>query len=447
MGKTVNDTVDEPYDTFVNGVASAKAEFETIMSKTNNTVSDAPMGYNIAKAFCLATLDNFTYYLQDKALVEEIVKNTLDKESKLANCFGMEGYDVDKDYSLNLKYQKISEGVKKLTEEQRKDYLTLMYGQYFEDTDAALTRTKRADKDAPEQKLVFIGSRHGGYPQFASNPDYGIGGLDSNAKIPTTYAELDSKYKNELLFATEDDYKNFIAVLNNSDNYTVDATEEAKQKAQVATFNYYIDYIYTLKLTYALYGEDYDIIMKGHPREVIGGHAEWNGQYYVTLSNGTNYVFDKVFDMALLDFHANDSTGKYIGTVPYGTSAENLAYLGADLSIAGLPSSTYAGYDLDIDVLFVTTETNQDILGSGEDVIASQVNARYEAGNLVYTDKDGNTQNAVFLNTGNMLKYSSNVFKELGNTALATQYENLFKAWLKDIHGDAADIDAQGFKK
>lgn len=442
--KKADETVDEPYDALVNAADAAKAEFEEIMSKTTNAVTDAPFLYNIGKAYALATLDNFTFYLQDEGVILDILKNNIQGESKLLNCFGVEGYKADEEYGLNLKYKKISTSVSELTKEQKDAYLTLMYGQYKEDTEAALTRTERADQKAPSKKLVFIGSRHGGYPHFASNAEYGIGGLAEGATIPATYAELDSKYKNALLFATEADYTSFLAVLNNADNY-VNATDEAKAKAQVAAFNTYIDYIYNLKLTYSLYGADYDLIMKGHPREVIGGHDEWGGKYLVALADGTEYCYDKLLDNALLDFHANDSTGKYIGMVPYGTAAENLAYFGVDLSIGGLPSSTYAGYDLDVDVLFILAESAQDILGSGQETIDSSVNARYEAGNLVYTDKDGNEKTALYLNTGNALKCSAEAFKAAGNEDLAKSYETVFQTWLNANHAGAKDIDEQGF--
>lgn len=444
-GKTVNDSVDEVYDSYAQEVADAKAEYEAIMAKTDNKVTDAPVQYDIGKAFALAALDNFTFIIQDEDTVINILKSTGDVPTKLLTSFGAEGYDAEVDYTLNLKYQKIVEGVAKLTEEQKTDYLTLMYGQYYEDTYAALTRTERADQAAPAQKLVYIGTRHGGYPHFASNAAYGIGGLAEDAIVPATYAELDDKYKMELLFADEADYTAFLAELNDASNYTEGVTDEAKTKAQVAAFNVYIDYIFNLKFTYAVYGAEYDLIMKGHPREVIGGYAEWGNRYSVSLADGSTYVYDMLLDNLLLNFHANDSVGKYIGMVPYGTAAENLAYLGADLSICGLPSSTYNGYDTSVDVLFVMTETDQNIIGSGEAEAASQVAARYEAGNLIYTDAQGNEQKCAFYNTGNVYKTVEDILENAGDTEGAAVYSDLFDSWLVAVHAGAEDIDAQGF--
>ena len=237
----------------------------------------------------------------------------------------------------------------------------------------------------------------------------------------------------------------FLAELNDAENYDDGITEEAKARAQVAAFNVYIDYIFNLKFTYAMYGSEYDLIMKGHPREVIGGYDEWGGKYVVDLGKGATYVYDKLLDNLLLRFHAEDSVGKLIGMVPYGTAAENLAYLGADLSICGLPSSTYNGYDTSVDVLFIMTETDQDITGSGEATAASQVAARYEAGNLTYTDKNGAKQNAAFYNTGNTYKTAAEILKAAGDETGAAAYTKLYTDWLAAVHSGAAGVDAQGF--
>ncbi len=444
-GKKVSADTDEVYEGYAEAVAKAKAEFETVMSKTDNKNGDAELKYNIGKAFALAALDNFTYYLQDEASVIDVLESAEGEKTFLLSAFGVDGYTENTELKLNLKYQKISEGISKLEESEKTAYLTLMYGQYYEDTYAALTREERADEKAPLNKLVFVGTRHNYYPHFASDEKYGIGGLADEATVPQSYAELDEKYKMPLLFATEADYDVFLEVLNNADNYGDDATDEAKRLARVACFNIYIDYMFTLKLTYAVYGADYDIIMKGHPREVIGGFEEWGNMYKVKLDEEDVYVYDKLLDSALLAFHEKDSTGKYIGTVPYGTSAENLAYLGVDIAIGGLPSSTYNGYDTDVDVLFIIGETDQDIAGSGSAEVYSQVKARYEAGDLLYTDADGKKQTTVFYNTGNVYKIVESILTEGENESLAERYRELFSNWLETVHPDATDIDAQGF--
>nr|MBR6777841.1 hypothetical protein [Clostridia bacterium] len=444
-GKSVTADKDEVYGNYLSQVVAVKEEFETVMSKTDNGNADAVFNYNIGKAYALAALDNFTYYIQDEATVVDILENTGAVKTKLLSAFGVEGYDAEVEYKLNLKYQKISEGIAKLTAEEKADYLTLMYGDYYEDTYNTLTRATRADEAAPSKKLVFIGARHSGYPVFASNAKYGIGGLADDATIPASYAELDSKYKNSLLFATEADYNAFLAEINDAENYSEGVDADAKRLAQIKTFNYYIDYMYTLKFTYATYGAEYDLIMKGHPREAIGCSSDWGSRYKVTYGEDQTYVYDKLIDNVLLSFHANDSTGKYIGMVPYGTAAENLAYLGADIAICGLPSSTYNGYDTDVDVLFVMAVTDQDIVGTGVATAASQVKERYEAGNLLYTDANGEKQATVFYNTGNACKAIASIFEKNGETAFADVYRIFFVLWLNEVHEGATDIDAQGF--
>lgn len=444
-GKKVTSDKDEVYDNYAERVAVAKSSFETIMSKRDNKNDDAALGYNISKAFALAALDNFTYYLQDEDSVVDVLESAEGGKTRLLSAFGVDGYNEDTELKLNLKYQKISDGISRLDEVQKTEYLSLMYGQYYEDTYSALVRETRAGEQAPADKLVFIGTRHNYYPRFASDEKYGIGGLASGESVPQSYAELDDKYKNPLLFATEEDYKLFLEVLNDADSYVDGVTDEAKTLSGRACFNLYIDYMFTLKLTYALYGDRYDIIMKGHPREAIGCYNEWGDMYKVKLADESVYVYDKLLDGVLQAFHSKDSTGKYIGTVPYGTSAENLAYLGVNIAIGGLPSSTYNGYDTDVDVLFVLGETDQDIAGSGSAEVYSQVKARYEAGNLLYTDSDGVKQTAVFYNTGNVYKAASEILTAKGSEALAGAYKRLFSEWLAAVYPNAVDIDAQGF--
>ena len=439
-GKTVTAETDGVWENYVAQVEAVTADFNTIMSKTNNVHTDGMFSYNIGKAYALAALDNFTYYIQDEATIVSTLENTGDVKSKLLSAFGAEGYNEEVEYTLNLKYQKISEGIAKLTQEEKADYLTLMYGDYYQDTYSALTRTTRAGQTAPTKKLVFIGARHNGYPAFASNAKYGIGGLPTDGAVPASYQELPDKYKNELLFATEADYNAFLSEINNEDNYDENVDAEAKRLAQVACFNNYINYMYSLKFTYAAYGAEYDLIMKGHPREAIGCWQDWGKRYKVTYGEEQTYVYDELMDNVLLSFHAKDSTGKFIGMVPYGTAAENLAYLGADIAICGLPSSTYNGYDTDVDVLFILAETDENIEGT-----ASQVAERYKADNLVYTDKYGEKQATVFYNTGNACRKVAEILRSFGNTSLAQMFETYYQGWLTQTHGAGATMDWQGF--
>ena len=238
-----------PYQSFENTVSDAQTKLNSVMSKTDNKTADDALLYNIELAYGLAALPNFTYWLQDGEGVKSCLASAgTDKDALLA-AFGFEnasGENMGK-YKLNLRFAKISECVARLTEEERTSYLSLMYGNYYEDTYNALTRTERAGEKAPEKKLIYIGARHSYYPQFVSNADYGIGGLKEGDTVPESYAALDDKYKSPLLFATEADYTSFLAIINDKNSYSADITEDVKNIVKVAAFNLYIDYIYSLK--------------------------------------------------------------------------------------------------------------------------------------------------------------------------------------------------------
>ena len=442
-GKTVSADKDEPYEAFMTTLNEIGTSFTRVMSKQDNKNSDPDLKYSIQHAFALAVLPNFTYWFQDESNLEGILAAA--EGSKLPGIFGVDGFENDTDMMANVRYGTIASRISTLTDAQKQDYLTLMYGDYYEATYSALTRTERAGEAAPKEKLVFIGARHGYYPKFASDAKYGIGGLEKGAAIPASYSELPDKYKNELLFSCEADYKAFLSAINDPANYPEDAPADVVAEMKAECFNLYINYIYTLKFTYLLYGEKYDIILKGHPREVIGAYSEWGNRYVVIRSEGegeekkeAKYSYDKAVDMALLAFHANDSIGKYYGMVPYGTAAENLAYLGTEISICGLPSSTYSGYDTDVDVLFIMAATDQAI--DGDD---SQVKDRYAAGNLTYSE-NGEELPCVFYNTGNVYKFAAEMLK---NKATADQFKALYESWLAANREGASDIDLQGFKK
>ncbi len=431
-----------PLDKFMSLLNEVGPAFNTVMSKRDNKNSDELLKYSLPSAFALSVLPNFTYWLQDGENVAGILRDT-----ELAPIFGIGGSANTTEFSANLRYMTIAEKINELTEEQKSYYLTLMYGDYYENTYAALTRTTRAGEAAPAEKLVFIGARHGYYPKFASDAKYGIGGIGESGSIPESYAELDEKYKTPLLFGSEADYAVLLSVINDASNYpSAPADVIAQMKAEC--FDLYLDYIFTFKFIYSLYGADHDIILKGHPREVIGANEEWNNRYTVKHIevegdgiNETKYSYDKLVDAAISAFHAKDSTGKLIGMVPYGTAAENLAYLGVDITVCGLPSSTYSGLDTGVPILFVMAETDESVCGDD-----SQVKDRFNAGNLTYP-LDGEQVNSIFYNNGNVCKYTSEILKNAGEKKSSAEFDKLFEAWLAANRPGSNDIDAQGFGK
>ena len=443
-GKNAGGDTDEPLNEFMKVLNEVGFNFTMVMAKQDNKNSDAALKYDLKAALALSVLPNFTYWLQDKNNFDGILSAA--EGSKLPGIFGVEGFENETLMLANLRFRTISAAISKLDEEQKQDYLTLMYGDYYAETYAALTRSVRADGYAPKDKLVFIGARHAYYPKFASDEKYGIGGLAKGESIPASYSALDSKYKNSLLFGSEADYKAFLAVINDSSNYPEGAPADVIAEIKSECFNLYINYIYTLKFTYLLYGEEYDIILKGHPREVLGANEEWNNRHVVKRTEGEGesakeikYSFDKLLDNALVSFHAKDSVGKYIGTVPYGTAAENLAYLGVDITVCGLPSSTYSGLDTDVDVLFIMAETNEAIDGND-----SQVKDRFLAGNLIYEEK-GEAKSCIFYNTGNVFKFASEILSVNGEKSASDAFGALYRAWLSANRPGAEDINLQGF--
>ncbi len=435
----------DPQGKFLSLLNEVGPAFNTVMSKRDNKNSDEVLKYSLPSAFALSVLPNFTYWLQDGENVAGILR-----ETSLAPIFGIGDSANTAEFSANLRYMTIAERINELTDEQKANYLTLMYGDYYENTYAALTRTTRAGEAAPAEKLVFIGARHGYYPKFASDVKYGIGGIGEKRSIPGSYAALDEKYKTQLLFGSESDYAILLSVINDNSNYPADAPAEIIAQMKAECFNLYIDYIFTFKFTYSLYGADHDIILKGHPREVIGASEEWNNRYTVKHieleENGmgikeTKYSYDKLVDAAICAFHAKDSVGKLIGMVPYGTAAENLAYLGVDITVCGLPSSTYSGLDTGVPVLFIMAETDESICGDD-----SQVKDRFNAGNLTYA-LDGEQVSSIFYNNGNVCKYTAEILKNAGEEKSSTEFGKLFEAWLAANRPGSDDIDAQGFGK
>ncbi|MCH5162267.1 MAG: hypothetical protein J1G38_02115 [Clostridiales bacterium] len=443
--KTVDSSADEPYEKFLNDITTVKSKIATVLSKNKHKVN-FDIGYDLA--YPAATLSNVRYLIQDKVSI----KNHLEKsgsenyKTKLLSVFG---FEENSKIRINFDFGSISERVERLQPAQKENYLKLMYGEYFEDTHSTLTRTKLSDNvtEVPAEKLVFIGSRANAYPHIAQY--FGYDDVTDARQVPDSYADLRDMYKTDFLFAEEEDYRLFIDVLKDATNYENDELPEQEllDAIRVACFNYYIDYLVTLKFTYLKYGKDYDIVLKGHPSEVLGEHETWTQHYDVSV-NEKDYRYDKLYDNLLSAFHAKDSIGKCIGLIPFGTAAENLAYLGVDISLCGLSSGTYTGYEQSVDIKFVMATVN--------DAIDSDTNisGRYANGTLLDHDKNGNETITAFFNIGNLYKqliqyYSS---EEHGNNDYKAYYEEKFKAWLRavnnlDENADTTgyDVDNQGF--
>lgn len=421
------------YDSFVKFANGVCYDANLKMSKNDNKFNEY---YSIEKAFALATMDNYEFLLQSKTQVESIV--TARNDQNLTNIFGFNPNASESEYDLNLRYESISEKVNALDSEQKEAYLNLMYGNAFEGTYSSLTRTTDVKGNAvPTKKLVFIGTRVKGYPAMVTDTNFsGVGALETD--VPT-YQNLDAKYKNAMIFGSESDYNVLYDELYNDANFDSGLAENVKAEIRKSVFNYYVNYVSTLKFVYAQYGAEYDLIMKGHPREVMDSYLEWGGSYTVTVG-GQSYVYDKVMFNSVEKFHNADSIGQRIGLMPYGTAAENLAYIGLDIAIGGLPSSTYTGYETSVDVLFVLNLTNGGITTD------DNLKARYELGNLVYHDGEGGEKVTKYYNVGLIYK---TIMESTSDPTEKARYEGLLEDWIKAVHNvnDASGytVDDQGF--
>ncbi len=430
--KSVTESADQPYEAYLSAVEQAKKERDAILAKTDNKLSEIPWRWEGGCA--TAALDHVTWRIQDKAKLINYLKTTGD--SKLLSALGAEGYTEETEYSSNIVSKSISDCVKDLDADAKEDYLTLMFGKYKEDTYNALTRTQLSDgTKVPSKKLVYIGTRVQGYPELAVNANFGIGKADGVNDVPATYSALADKYKTPLLFGNENDYKVFMDVVTADANYTSSVTAEQKEAVKVSCFNNYIDYVLNLKFTYAMYGNDYDIIIKGHPSEVVGKPGDWTQHY-----DAGNYRYDTLFDKLISEFHTKDSIGKKIGMVPYGTAAENLAYLGADISIGGLDSSTYAGYEPSVDVKFLMVAGTT----SGEKTIVDNTNigSRYTAGTLSNHNADGTVADTVFYNNGRFFKAMKEYYQSINDSNRKSAFETMLNNWLNK--NNATDVNDQG---
>ena len=433
--KTVDSTTDDPYDTFMDDVAAVQTKIATILSQNKHKVN-FERGYHLA--YAAATLSNVRYLLQDDVRIKNSLESagSDDYKTKLLSVFGLDENSANAEAHLNFNFGSISDRVAKLQQDQKINYLKLMYGDYYEDTHDTLTRTTLSDNETavPSEKLLFIGNRAQDYPDVAKYFDYAD--VTDASQVPDSYAELSDVYKTDFLFGEEADYQLFINELKKATNYEDDELpdKEVLDAIRVSCFNYYIDYLVTLKFTYLKYGNEYDIVLKGHPSEVLGEHETWNKDYKVTV-NAQAYVYNELFDNLLLSFHEKDSVGKYIGLIPFGTAAENLAYLGVDISLCGLSSGTYAGFDHSVDIKFVMSMVDAAVDAD------TNLSGRYADGTLLDHDKDGNPTPTAFFNIGNLYKQLIEYYSD--NQEYKAKYEAKLQEWLGKMNG--VGVDNQGF--
>ena len=378
--------------------------------------------------FPLATHKNFKLLMQDK--------NRFDSStSKNSGTILRKAFDVEENdtvYHANYAFRSISDRYESLSEADQDTYLTLMFGMAYK-FEAKLLLTRKTLLDmvtpVPEKKLIFIGSR-----VRQSNMNM-VQAITDFSSLPT-YSSISSELKQ--VFLTEEDYTLALNYLNNSDNYENSwktASEEVLNKIKTAAFNYYVGYTYNLRFTYRLYGDKYDVLFKGHPAEVLGTVSTWSG-YQVSVSE-VNYTFNVFMHNMTKMFHESDSEGKFVGVLPAGVAAENLAYIGKT-NIAGQSSSTYTGYDKSAPVLFIMHASDSDIK------VDQNIKQRYLDGELVWQDGEEEITTK-FYNTGLRYQtlrdlYQSYAAKSSGAEKtlfeeLAASYNTKLVTWYKAMTG------------
>lgn len=379
--------------------------------------------------FALATHPNFVHLVQDKVKLE--AKLNKYPNSKINQVYGLTNNTSG--YESHIVYKSISERVSSLTKEQKDEYLTLMFGQYKRESERLLNRTKLDDGETsiPSKKLIFIGGR-------VRQSGAELVSFHEFSKIPSNYSDISAELHQ--VFLNEDDYNFVYNYLNTPSNYEsswASESEEVLNAIKEKAFNYYIDYAYNLKLTYRLYGNKYDVLFKGHPAETLDAPEKWGG-YSVKVDEVT-YNFNRFMHALALKFHSLDSEGKYIGVLPGGVAAENLAYLGVNTYLCGLASSTYTGYEKTSPIFYVLNNTNDDIRGD----IA--INQRYLDGELTWEEGEEVIETK-FLNRGNRYQLLKDYYKTLSDSStdekekedflwVSNNYQSRLKAWVETVSG------------
>lgn len=432
------------YDYYCSRVLSVQQNFEDIMSVSCNKIDDPVLKFNFINPFPLASLENFSYILQDRDTMEKIIVKT--ENPQMVQAF-LQGNTKDSPASPapEIQYLNIHDCFSALDAVDKEKYLSLIFGSYYNSTYSTLTRSTRCGKAAPEKKLLFFQYHIFGSADFIGLNNEDAVGFDKAEYRPVSYECLNSKYRNPLVFSCEDDYRIFTDTVAHRGNYPPDMKPEDVTALQKKIFNYYVNYIFQYKLTYSLYGEKYDFIVKGHPAESLGFPEEWPIlMYSVEYNEGCRFKYSAIIDRLLGEFHSKDSVGKYIGNIPYSIPSENLAYLNADITLAGHTSSSYTGFDDSTEILFIISDDNDNIANSKNINLYSNLGGLLKKGRLSYTDESGNRVSSCYFNTGNIFKNTAIVLDNLHHSS-SDYFSNLYSKWLKEHCNNARDIDNLGY--
>lgn len=315
-------------------------------------------------------------------------------------------------YNLKMSEGTSADLFNSLTEAQRSEYLKLIGGDRVVST---LRRTKDIKGNpVSDKKFVIVGSRAKSNTMYMMPDITSASELIAYDKVATEGSEALKEVVNTV-FTTKADYEQVLAILNDEASAFTDAQK-------VAAFNLFAENKFMFQIIANYYGNDRDLIFKGHPSEVVTDKAQWQTSHYPC--EGGNYV-DAIYNL-IDNFFKNDSLGSKIGVAIGGCDMSNYAFFGdLDYSIGGMSSSTYASYNKKTPVDL--------IMSNGTSTSYNGAAARYLEGTLKDTDGDVTT----YLNTGSM-------YQLLGK-------EEKLQAWLVKHFGVEASkaanygVNKQGF--
>lgn len=404
-----NKTLEESNTYFESVVQSAKDNI-AILKKNPNALGSTVAMQDYQAWAGLATLKNASFHT-----VAIQTYKTQFETAGLTDTLFYKSINNESSTGYNLKMTEGTSAVlyEGLTDAQKSEYLKLIGG----DRVVATLRRTQDIKGNPvsSKKFVIVGSRAKSntmsmMPDIASADE-----LIAYDDIATSGSDA-LKEVVSIVFTNKDDYNQVLTILNDEKSAFTDAQK-------IAAFNLFAENKFMFQIIANYYGNDRDLIFKGHPSEVVTDKAQWQTSHYPCGTDG-NFV-DAIYNL-VDNFFKNDSLGSRIGVAIGGCDMSNYAFFGdLDYSIGGMSSSTYASYNKKTPVDL--------IMSAGASTSYNGAAARYLEGTLKDTDGDVTT----YLNTGSM-------YQLLGK-------EEKLQAWLVSTFGVATEnaknygVNKQGF--
>ena len=190
---------------FEKTIVDSAAHFDALFSSCENSYDNPMFCPNYKTPFAIACHDNFTYMIQNKSKIDNILISTGNK--RMLSLFSVPGYESTKG-GPEIISESIYQKVNKLNEKQKKRYMTLMFCEYEEELNKNFDRETRSGEPAPHRKLVYVSSRIDTmFAKPVTGSGYGIGGITNALETAVEYEKLDSKYKSVFLFQSREDFE------------------------------------------------------------------------------------------------------------------------------------------------------------------------------------------------------------------------------------------------